>query len=37
MEKNCVDSLVRYMSISKKFAPSIVGLIDEITDILYFL
>ncbi len=37
MEKNCFDTLSRFLKISKTFAPSLLGLVDEITDILYYL
>ncbi len=37
MEKNCFDSLARFLSILKTFAPSLLGFIDEITDILYYI
>jgi hypothetical protein len=36
MDKNCIDILSRFFKIAKAFTPSAIGLLDEITDILYY-
>ena len=37
MEKNVFESFIKFILIFKKFSPTFLGFIDEITDILYYV